>query len=70
MADDASNAANHSSTSSTPPGALSDSDTPVTESVSTQRVGGRTRKRLMSLALLVVLLAIGVPYGWQLWHYY
>ncbi len=70
MADDASNAANHSSTSSTPPGALSDSDTPVTERVSTQRVGGRTRKRLMALALLVVLLAIGVPYGRQLWHYY
>lgn len=30
----------------------------------------RGRKRLVFLALFVILLAVAAPYGWQLWEYY
>ena len=36
----------------------------------TEAPTGRRRKRLIIIAILLVLCTVAMPYGWQLWHYY
>ena len=63
MADDASNTADPSSEESA---ASTAQEVPATPAAAP----GNKRKRMFLYGLLIVVVVLGVPYGWRLWQYY
>lgn len=69
MADYADNASGDHRETSTSAAVQGDSSAPQPLYV-TEAPTGKGRKRFIMLAILLVVGAVVIPYGWQLWHYY
>ena len=52
------------------PPAYRDTDRSPPDTSSRTAVFGLSRKRIVVLALLLIILAVAIPYGWNLWQYY